>query len=80
MLIINPIYDQAFKYLMDNESITKKILSLILEEEVIALQSKPQETKIFDATRDIPLSRFDFKAIIRTPDDKHRNILIEIQK
>jgi len=28
----------------------------------------------------IPLSRFDFKAIIRTPDKKEQNVLIEIQK
>jgi hypothetical protein len=80
MKIINPLYDQAFMYLMDNESIAKKILSIILEQEVIAIQSKPQETKLIDKKREIPLSRFDFKAIIRTEGNKERNVLIEIQK
>jgi hypothetical protein len=28
----------------------------------------------------IPLSRFDFKAIVRTPENTHKNILIEVQK
>lgn len=43
MRIVNPLYDQAFKYLMDNEAIAKKILSLILEQEIISLQSKSQK-------------------------------------
>jgi len=80
MRIINPIYDQAFKYLMDNEQMAKKVLSVILEQEVISIQSKPQETKLIDKKRDIPLSRFDFKAIILTPNHKEQSVLIEIQK
>jgi hypothetical protein len=65
---------------MDNENIAKKVLSLILEQEIISLQSKPQEIKLLDKTRMIPLSRFDFKAIVRTPENTHKNILIEVQK
>jgi len=80
MKIINPIYDQAFKYLMDNEKLAKKILSIILEQEVIAIQSKPQEVKTIDKKNDIPLSRFDFKAVIRNPENQIKNVLIEIQK
>ena len=80
MRIVNPLYDQAFKYLMDNETIAKKVLSLILEQEIISLQSRPQEIKLLDKTRMIPLSRFDFKAIVRTPENTHKNILIEVQK
>ncbi|MBK8807516.1 MAG: hypothetical protein IPO21_13095 [Bacteroidales bacterium] len=80
MRIINPIYDQAFKYLMENERIAKMILSLIIEKEIISLQTKPQEVKTHDPKRDIPLSRFDFKVIIKDIDNKHVNVLIEIQK
>jgi len=80
MRIVNPLYDQAFKYLMDNESVAKKVLSLILEQDIISLQSKPQEIKLLDKTRMIPLSRFDFKAVVRTPENTHKNILIEVQK
>jgi hypothetical protein len=80
MRIVNPLYDQAFKYLMDNETIAKKVLSLILEKEIVSLQSKPQETKLLDKVRMIPLSRFDFKAVVRTPENTFKNVLIEVQK
>jgi hypothetical protein len=80
MRIINPLYDQAFKYLMDNNQIAKKILSLVLEKNIVSLQSKPQEIKTIDPKRNIPLSRFDFKAIIEDENKKHINVLIEIQK
>jgi hypothetical protein len=80
MRIINPLYDQAFKYLMDNELIARKILSVILEKEVLSVQSKANEQALIEKRRDIPLSRFDFKAIIRTPETGEQNVLIEIQK
>jgi hypothetical protein len=80
MQIINPIYDQAFKYMMDNEGIAKKVLSIILGQQVLSIQSKPQETKSIDKKRDIPLSRFDFKAIIQDDEGKQVNVLIELQK
>jgi hypothetical protein len=41
--IVNPIYDGAFKYLMDDNQIAKLILSTILGEEIISLSAKPQE-------------------------------------
>jgi hypothetical protein len=80
MKIINPIYDQAFKYMMDNEIIAKKVLSIILGQQVLSIQSKPQETKTIDKKRDIPLSRFDFKAIIHNEQGEEMNVLIELQK
>jgi len=46
MKILNPIYDNAFKYLMDNEEIAKMVLSIILNTRVVSLQSKPQETPL----------------------------------
>jgi len=41
MKIINPIYDNSFKYLMDNEQIAKIVLSIVLDTKVLSLQSKP---------------------------------------
>ncbi len=80
MLIINPIYDQAFKYMMDNEEVAKKVISIIIDREVKSIQPRPQETKTYDKKRDIPLSRFDFKAVISGDDGEFMNVLIEIQK
>ncbi len=79
MKIINPLYDNAFKYLMDNEQIAKIVLSIILSENVISLQSKPQETPIYnDNLR--TTARYDFKAVIRNSDGTDRTVLIELQK
>jgi DNA-directed RNA polymerase specialized sigma24 family protein len=80
MLIVNPIYDQAFKYMMDNEEIAKKVISIITEKNVVKIQSRPNEIKIIDKKGNIPLSRFDFKAIIEEESGEMVNILIEIQK
>jgi len=80
MLIVNPIYDQAFKYMMDNEEIAKKVISIITEKNVVKIQARPHEVKIMDKKHNIPLSRFDFKAIIEEESGEMVNILIEIQK
>lgn len=80
MKIINPIYDQAFKYMMDNETVAKKVLSIILETEVLSVSDKATEQALLEKRRQIPLSRFDFKAIIKTQDEGERTVLIEIQK
>lgn len=34
MQIVNPLYDKAFKYLMENERLAKKVISVILDEEI----------------------------------------------
>lgn len=31
MKIINPLYDRAFKYLMENERLAKKVISVLLD-------------------------------------------------
>lgn len=80
MKIVNPIYDHAFKYMMDNETVAKKVLSIILETEVISVTDKATEQALLEKRRQIPLSRFDFKAIIKTENEGERTVLIEIQK
>ncbi|MFH1321916.1 MAG: hypothetical protein ABII90_14850, partial [Bacteroidota bacterium] len=40
MRIGNPLYYQAFKYLIENERIAKRIISFIIDQEVISLQLK----------------------------------------
>jgi len=79
MLIINPLYDNAFKYLMDNEQMAKMVLGIVMGETVVSLQSKPQETQMYtDSSR--KTARYDFKAIVRGSDGADRCILIELQK
>ncbi len=80
MLIANPLYDRAFKMLMENEKIAKLIISTIIETEVISLDMQPQEVVIQDKKRNFPILRYDFKAVIKTESEKHKVVLIEVQK
>jgi ABC-type antimicrobial peptide transport system permease subunit len=81
MLIANPIYDSAFKYLLEDLDIAAQLISLIIGEEVIHLDIRPQEMiskeLFFEGIR---LLRLDFKAIIRNKDGKEKKVLIELQK
>jgi hypothetical protein len=90
MQIINPIYDSAFKYLMDNNQVAKLILSAIIGEEVEELLLDATELKV-DVPKDklengqvqtsfFTILRIDFAARVKTADGKHKEVLIEIQK
>jgi hypothetical protein len=79
MIIANPIYDIVFKYLLEDLDISREFLSLIIEEEIISLEVKPQES-IVEVANGLRVFRYDFKAIIKQPDGSHKKILIELQK
>ncbi len=92
MKIINPLYDTAFKYLMENEKLAKKIISTIIECEVLSLEMFPQETAVDFAKEKtkkakketvseyLSIYRLDFKAVIRNEKNEEQLILIEVQK
>jgi hypothetical protein len=80
MKIINPLYDYAFKYLMQNNRIAKKVIGTILECEIIELIVEQQEIIAVDETRGLKLYRLDFSAIIVDKEGKHQKVLIELQK
>lgn len=79
MRIVNPLYDRAFKYLMDNKPLAKKILEVVIEQKIETLDSQPQETIVYTEDKQ-PVSRFDFKAIILTESGERYATLIEVQK
>lgn len=80
MKIINPLYDKAFKYLMENNKLAKKILAVILDVEVIEVALSQQETTLPDERRGLTLFRLDFKATIKQADGIRKTVLIELQK
>ena len=43
MRIANPMYDAAFKYLMDDDASARLLLGAVLGEEIESLQPLPQE-------------------------------------
>jgi Skp family chaperone for outer membrane proteins len=87
--IANPLYDAAFKYLMQDKASAISLLSAIMETEIVELDFHPQEyvaeipeardddgRKLFDA---LTLFRMDFTAKIKTASG-FKKVLIEIQK
>jgi len=79
MNIANPIYDVVFKYLMEDNSIAKLLISSIIEQEVLSLEFNPQESTLELPEHSITVYRLDFTANIKTPDGS-KAVLIEIQK
>ncbi|HMQ48810.1 MAG TPA: hypothetical protein PKA00_15430 [Saprospiraceae bacterium] len=80
MRIANPLYDHAFKYLMSNERLARKVLSVILDKEVISVELSQQEIILEDEERQFTMYRLDFKAQIRDQSGKVETVLVELQK
>ncbi len=80
MIIANPIFDEVFKRLMENQPIAKFFIETLLEETIEYLEFKPQEFTFEDKVAGIGVSRVDFIATIKTSDGNHKKVLIEIQK
>jgi hypothetical protein len=80
MKIVNPLYDKAFKYLMEKDRLAKKVISVILDEEIEDLQLSQQETIVPDEKRQLSLFRLDFKAKVKKADGTKQTVLIELQK
>jgi hypothetical protein len=80
MKIINPLYDYAFKYLMQNNKIAKKVLSTLIECEILELVIEQQEIVSVDEFRGLKLYRLDFSALIINEEGEQQQVLIELQK
>ncbi len=80
MIIANPIYDSVFKYLLEDLDIAQALISTIIGEEIISLDVKPQETLAEIDSHVLTIFRLDFKAVIKTKDNTHKKVLIELQK
>ncbi|CAK8722825.1 Rpn family recombination-promoting nuclease/putative transposase [Candidatus Electrothrix laxa] len=82
MQIANPVYDVVFKYLMDDNTIAKKFISLIIGEEIERLDFQPTEYSddVDKGNRSLTVYRLDFAATVRLPDGGFKRIIIEIQK
>ena len=80
MKIVNPLYDKAFKYLMENKRYAKKVLSVILDTEIVELSVGQQETIVPDDKRHFTLFRLDFTAVIKDANGTEEKVLVELQK
>ena len=81
MILINPIYDTSFKFLMEDMDIAKGVISAIIGKDVVEIHFAAQEHAYRKAKDDtITLYRLDFCAKIREADGTLSAVLIEIQK
>ena len=80
MKIVNPLYDIAFKYLMQEKKYAKLFIGLIIEKEIEDLELTQQETVIKDDKRNLKMFRLDFKAVVKEENGKKTTVLIELQK
>ena len=87
MEIANPIYDAAFKYLMQDERAARTLIGRITGMAVESVAFRPQEVAVprSGGADDGPmpplaLFRMDFAARVRTAEGQERQVLIEIQK
>ena len=87
MQIANPIYDVVFKYMMEDNTVAKIVVSSIIGEEILELVPKPQEhtrekdkAKIQGEIPNLTVYRLDFSAKIKLSDGQHKVIIIEMQK
>ena len=90
MQIANPIYDAAFKYLMQDDRAARLLVGRIAGLDVESLELRPQELatpregpwREAGETVQPPLAlfRMDFAARVRTAEGGERQVLIEIQK
>ena len=80
MQIANPIYDVVFKYLLDDNRVAKKLLSLIIGQEIVELTLCPTEIRSDMEGRTLTVYRLDFSAIVKLNNGERKNVLIEIQK
>jgi hypothetical protein len=79
MLIANPIYDLAFKYLMENLEIAKGIIAAIIDEKILHIDFQARESTIQLPSK-FTFFHLDFIARIRDKQGKSKDVLIELQK
>ena len=85
MLIANPMYDAAFKYLMDDDASARLLVGAVLDEEVESLQPLPQERAGKAQPAPAPgelltVRRVDFAATARTASGDRLRVLVEVRK
>ena len=90
MRIANPMYDAAFKYLMEDQAAARLLVGAVLGEEVVSLEALPQERAARPSPAAAPgeppagemltVRRVDFAATVRTATGERLRVLVEVQK
>ena len=77
--IANPIYDLAFKYLMEDERVVKILLSALLRKRVVEVTTRRNE--LINVQREpVSVFRLDYRAVTVDDQGREEHVLIELQK
>lgn len=80
-LIANPIYDSAFKYMMQNERAATVLLENLLRKKILKLDILSNDTPIIEEQSGVRILRLDFSAKVFNPDTNEPELItIELQK
>ena len=80
-LIANPIYDSAFKYMMQNERAATVLLENLLDKEILKLDILTNDTPIIEEKTGVRILRLDFSAKIKDRETGETElVIIELQK
>ncbi|MCL2101066.1 MAG: hypothetical protein FWH22_05070 [Fibromonadales bacterium] len=81
MLIANPIYDSAFKHLLENQHVAKFFIGTLLNKRIISISPRsPERTYIDPKDQELKLLRMDFTVEIETQSGEKQKAIIEMQK
>lgn len=79
--IANPIYDVVFKFLLDDNKIAKKFLSVLTGKNIVTLEYKPTELRnTLEGKSSFTVLHIDFSAVVELEDGSKEHIIIELQK
>lgn len=79
MQVANPIYDSAFKYLMEDLDVARTFISALLQKNVVKVEMRNNEYSNIQKNG-ISIMRIDFGATVLEDDGKEHVVLIELQK
>ena len=80
-LIANPIYDSAFKYMMQNERAATVLLENLLDKEILKLDILTNDTPIIEEKSGVRILRLDFSAKVKDKTTGETELItIELQK
>ena len=80
-LIANPIYDSAFKYMMQNERAATVLLENLLDKEILKLDVLTNDTPVIEEKSGVRILRLDFSAKIKDHKTGETELVtIELQK
>lgn len=80
-LIANPIYDSAFKYMMQNERAATVLLENLLGKEILKLDILTNDTPVIEEKSGVRILRLDFSAKVKDKTTGETELVtIELQK